>query len=118
MDPTCQQGTVQAGGGSVMVWGVCNWRDMRPLIRLDATLPGNRYVSILSDHLQPLISIVYYDGFGEFQQDNAPPHTSGISTKELQEYSFKFRHFRWTPKSSDMNIIERISDALQRAVQR
>ncbi|GFT42467.1 HTH_Tnp_Tc3_2 domain-containing protein [Trichonephila clavipes] len=28
MNPTCQQGTVQACGGSVIVWGVCNWRDM------------------------------------------------------------------------------------------
>ncbi|GFT58415.1 transposable element Tcb2 transposase [Trichonephila clavipes] len=30
MDPTCQQGTVQAGGGPVMVWGLCSWRDMGP----------------------------------------------------------------------------------------
>ncbi|GFX04366.1 DUF1758 domain-containing protein [Trichonephila clavipes] len=40
MDPTCQQETVQAGGGFVMVWGVCSWRDMGPLIRLDTTLTG------------------------------------------------------------------------------
>ncbi|GFX89249.1 HTH_Tnp_Tc3_2 domain-containing protein [Trichonephila clavipes] len=37
MDPTCQQGIVLAGGGSVMVWGVCSWRDMGSLIRLDKT---------------------------------------------------------------------------------
>ncbi|GFX90283.1 transposable element Tcb2 transposase [Trichonephila clavipes] len=35
MDPTCQQGTVPADGGSVRVWGVCSWRDMELLIRLD-----------------------------------------------------------------------------------
>ncbi|GFV46033.1 HTH_Tnp_Tc3_2 domain-containing protein [Trichonephila clavipes] len=34
MDLTCQQGTVQAGGGSVMIWGMCSWRDMGALIRL------------------------------------------------------------------------------------
>ncbi|GFU34557.1 transposable element Tcb2 transposase [Trichonephila clavipes] len=28
MDPTCQQGTVQAVRGSMMVWGVCTWHDM------------------------------------------------------------------------------------------
>ncbi|GFX71597.1 uncharacterized protein TNCV_2695851 [Trichonephila clavipes] len=33
-------GTVQAGGGSVIVWGVCSWRDMGPLIRLNTTLTG------------------------------------------------------------------------------
>ncbi|GFV64101.1 putative DD41D transposase [Trichonephila clavipes] len=31
MDPTCQQGTVQAGGSLMMVWGVCSCRDMGPL---------------------------------------------------------------------------------------
>ncbi|GBN37511.1 Transposable element Tcb2 transposase [Araneus ventricosus] len=118
MDPACQQGTVQAGGGSVMVWGVCNWRDMGPLIRLDTTLTGDRYVSILSGHLHPFMSIVYSDGLGEFQQDNATPHTSRIATEWLQEHSSDFRHFRWPPKSSDMNIIEHIWDALQRAVQK
>ena len=117
MDPTCQQGTVQAGGGSVMVWGVCSWRDMGPLIRLDTTLTGDRYVSILSDHLHPFMSIVHSDGLGQFQQDNATPHTSRIVTKWLQEHSSDFRHFCWPLKSPDMNIIEHIWDALQRAVQ-
>ncbi|GFV23661.1 uncharacterized protein TNCV_5108471 [Trichonephila clavipes] len=41
MDSTCQQGTVLAGEGSVMVWGVCSWRDMGPLICLDTTLTGD-----------------------------------------------------------------------------
>ncbi|GFY19546.1 transposable element Tcb2 transposase [Trichonephila clavipes] len=62
MDPTCQQGNVQAVGGSVIV-----------------------------------------DELGEFQQDN--------TTSE-------FRHFHWPPKSPDMNIIEYIWKALQRAVQK
>ncbi|GFW13653.1 HTH_Tnp_Tc3_1 domain-containing protein [Trichonephila clavipes] len=69
MDPTCQQGNVQAGGGSVM-------------------------------------------------QDNATPHTSRITTEWLQEHSSEFRHFRCPSKSPDMNIIQYIWDALQRAVQK
>ncbi|GFU90037.1 transposable element tcb2 transposase [Trichonephila clavipes] len=68
MDPACQQGTVQADGGSVM--------------------------------------------------DNATPHTSRIATEWLQDHSSKFTHFHRPPKSPDMNIIEHISDALQRAVQK
>ncbi|GFT67647.1 hypothetical protein TNCV_2361991 [Trichonephila clavipes] len=40
MDLTCPQGTVQAGGGSGILWGVCSWRDMGSLIRLDTTLTG------------------------------------------------------------------------------
>ncbi|GFT21117.1 uncharacterized protein TNCV_2582001 [Trichonephila clavipes] len=76
MDPTCQQGTVQAGGGSGMVWGMCSWRDMGPLIGLDTTLTGDKYVSILSDHLHPFMSIVHSDRLREFQQDNATPQNA------------------------------------------
>ncbi|GFY27391.1 transposable element Tcb2 transposase [Trichonephila clavipes] len=116
MDPTCQQMTVQVSGGSVMIWDVCSWRDMGPLISLDTTLTGDRYVSILSDLLHPFMSIVHSDGFREFQQNNATPQTSRIATEWLQEHSSEFRHFRWPPKSPGMNIIEHISDALQRSV--
>ena len=81
MDPSCLQGTVQAGGGSVMVWGVCSWHDMRPLIRLDSTKTGQRYVNIRSDHHHPFMSCVHSDGRGRFQQDNAPPHWSIVPTE-------------------------------------
>ncbi|GFT25321.1 transposable element Tcb2 transposase [Trichonephila clavipes] len=94
MDFICQQGTVQVGGGSVMVWCVCSWRDMGPLIRIDTNLTSGRYVSILSDHLHPFMSIVHFHVLGKFQQDNATPHTSRIPTEWLQEHSSEFRHFR------------------------
>ncbi|GFX51342.1 transposable element Tcb2 transposase [Trichonephila clavipes] len=81
MGSICQQGTVHPGGGSVMVWGVCIWRDMEPLIRLDTTLTGNSYISILSGHPNPLMSISYSDGLGEFQHYNTPPHTSRIADR-------------------------------------
>ncbi|GBO31608.1 hypothetical protein AVEN_123555-1, partial [Araneus ventricosus] len=32
--------TVQSGAASVMVWDMCSWRDMGPLIRLEMTLTG------------------------------------------------------------------------------
>ncbi|GFX33141.1 transposable element Tcb2 transposase [Trichonephila clavipes] len=105
MDPTCQQGTVEADGGSEMVWGVCSWRDMGSLIRLDTTLVGDRYIMVLSDHLHPFMSIVHSDGLGEFRQDNATPLTSSIATEWLQKHFFEFRYFHWSPKSPDRNIV-------------
>ncbi|GFV08196.1 transposable element Tcb2 transposase [Trichonephila clavipes] len=73
----CIQGTVcvcvQAGEGSVMVWDVCSWRDMGSLICLDSTLASDKYVSLLSDHLHPFMSIVHSDGHEELQQDNVTP---------------------------------------------
>ncbi|GFS51567.1 transposable element tcb2 transposase [Trichonephila clavipes] len=82
----------------------------------DTTLTGDRYVSILSDILHPFMSIVHSGGLGEFQQDKATPHKSRNATEGLQKHSSEFRHFRWPPKPPDRNIIEHISDDLQRAV--
>ncbi|GFV44111.1 transposable element Tcb2 transposase [Trichonephila clavipes] len=75
MDPTFQQGTVQACGSSVMVRGVST----------------GQYVT---------------------------PHMSRIATHWLQEHSSEFRHFRWSPKSPDMNINEYIWNAFQSAAQK
>ncbi|GFW68124.1 HTH_Tnp_Tc3_1 domain-containing protein [Trichonephila clavipes] len=112
------EGTVQAGGGSVIVWGVCSWRDLGHLICLDTTLTGDRYVSILSDLMHLLMSIVHSDGLEEFQQENATSHTSTIDIEWLQEHFSEFRHFRWPPESPDINIIEYIWDTLQHAVRK
>ncbi|GBO30159.1 Transposable element Tcb2 transposase [Araneus ventricosus] len=117
MKLTYQQGTVQSGGASVMVWDACSWRDMGPLIRLETTLTGNRYLSILPNDLHSFMSIVHSDGLGQFQQDNATPRASRVATKWLQEHSSDFRHFHWPPKSPEIGIIEDIRDALLHAVE-
>ncbi|GFW11383.1 uncharacterized protein TNCV_3809031 [Trichonephila clavipes] len=62
MDLTCQQGTVQAGGGSVMVWGMRTGCDMGPPIRLELTLIGDLYLSI------PFMPIVHSDGVRNFSR--------------------------------------------------
>ncbi|GBM04548.1 hypothetical protein AVEN_93952-1 [Araneus ventricosus] len=90
---------------------------MGPLIRLETTLTGNRYLSILPDNLHTFMSIVHSDGLGQFQQDNTTPHASRVATKWLEEHSSDFRHFHCPPKSPEMNIIGDIRDALQHAVE-
>lgn len=56
MVSTCQQRTHRVGGGSVMVRGVCSWRDVGPLIQLQATLTGDTYVRVLSNPLYAFVS--------------------------------------------------------------
>ncbi|GBN52123.1 hypothetical protein AVEN_235828-1 [Araneus ventricosus] len=115
--PCLSTGDVQSGGASVMVWDVCSWRDMGPLIRLETTLTSDRYLRILSDHLHSFMSIAHSDGLGQFQQDNATPHASTVATKWFQKHSFDFRRFHWPPNSPDMNINEDIWDALLHVVE-
>ncbi|GBN37668.1 hypothetical protein AVEN_77480-1 [Araneus ventricosus] len=101
-----------------MVWDVCCWRDMGLLIRLETTLTGDRYLSILSHYLHTFMSIVHSDELGQFQQDNATPHASRVPTKWLHEHSSDFRYFHWQPKSPEMNIIDDIRGALLHAVEK
>lgn len=109
---------VQAGKASVTVRGVCNWNDMGSLIRVETTLIGGGYVSILLHHVHPFMFIGHSDGLDQFQQENATPHMSRVATEWFQEHSSDFKHFHWPPKSPDVNINEHIWEALQRAVRK
>ncbi|GFW75864.1 transposable element Tcb2 transposase [Trichonephila clavipes] len=55
---SCLQGTFQAGGDSVMEWGVCSLHEMGPFMRLHSTMTNQQNVNILSDHLYPFLSSV------------------------------------------------------------
>ncbi|GBO14376.1 hypothetical protein AVEN_145882-1 [Araneus ventricosus] len=79
---------------------------MGPLIRLETTLTGDRYLSILSDHLRSFMSIVHSDGLGQFQKDKVTPHASRVATKWLQEHSSDFRHFHRPPKSQRCTLLK------------
>ncbi|GFV16147.1 transposable element Tcb2 transposase [Trichonephila clavipes] len=89
MDPSCLQGNVQSGVCSVMVWGVCNWQEIGPLMRFDSTKAGQWFVNIISDHQHPFMACVHSEGRGESQQQ---------------------------PNSPDMNIMYHIWDSLPRSV--
>ncbi len=74
MDPSCLVSTVQASGGGVMVWGIFSWHTLGPIILIDHRLNATAYLSIVADHVYPLMTTVYPSSDGYFQQDNAPCH--------------------------------------------
>jgi hypothetical protein len=66
----CQQGTVQAGGGSILVLGVFTWHGLGLLLRLNMSLNGDCYVALFGDHSQPFMDFMYPQNDGLSQQDS------------------------------------------------
>jgi hypothetical protein len=49
MDPSCLNGTMQAGGGSILVLGVFTWHGLGPLLHLNMSLTSDCYFALLAD---------------------------------------------------------------------
>ncbi len=59
MDPSCLVSTVHAGGGGVMVRGICSWLTLGPLVPIEHCLNTTAYLSIVADHVHPFMTTVY-----------------------------------------------------------
>uniref|UniRef100_A0A8C5M1K7 Transposase n=1 Tax=Leptobrachium leishanense TaxID=445787 RepID=A0A8C5M1K7_9ANUR len=108
MHPTCMSTTLQAGGGSFMVWG--------PLICVEQPLNSTTYQSIVADKVHPIM-LVYLNGDGFFQQDNAPScHGARIVQEWFQEHEGEFTLLQWPPESPDLNPIDYLWEEVERAI--
>ncbi|KAG8190003.1 hypothetical protein JTE90_000103 [Oedothorax gibbosus] len=115
MDPACQVGTVQANGLSVLVWGAFSWHEMPPpppLVVLDNTLPGQRYLQLLADHPHLFAMFQHPDSIAVYQDDNATPHRANIVRAWFDEHDGEIQRLNWPPRNPDMNQIKYIWDSL------
>ena len=62
------------------------------------------------------MAMVFPDGSGLFQQDNAPCHTEHIVREWFEEHDEVFTVLPWPPIYPDLNPIEHLWDVLDRQV--
>ncbi len=82
-----------------MVWGCRSAYGMGSLHVLEGTMNAERYIKVLEQHMLPSRRRV-------FQQDNAKPHTSAITTAWLR--SRRVRVLDWPACSPYLSPIENI----------
>uniref|UniRef100_A0A9J8B744 Transposable element Tc1 transposase n=1 Tax=Cyprinus carpio carpio TaxID=630221 RepID=A0A9J8B744_CYPCA len=113
MDPSCLVSMVQAGAGGVMVWGMFSWHTLGPLVPIEHRLNATVYLSIVSDHVHPIMTTVYPSSDGYFQQDNAPCHKAQIISDWFLEHDNEFTLLKCPPQSPDLSSIEQLWDVVE-----
>ncbi|GFW56059.1 transposable element Tcb1 transposase [Trichonephila clavipes] len=88
--PTTIAGTVQAGGGSILVWGMFFRHSLGSLIIVKGTMDQYKYASVLADPVHPYMRIVFPQDDDIFQQDNARYHTAASVRACFEEHQDEF----------------------------
>ncbi len=73
-------------------------------------------MSIVADHVHPLMTTVYPSSDGYFQQDNAPCHKDQIISDWFLEHDNEFTLLKWPPQSPDLNPKEHLWDVVERKI--
>lgn len=101
--PDIYRPTIQAGGGSVMVWGAVYSTGVLDLQRVQGSLNSTKYIQLLDKNLLPHLQ---QHPTQHFQQDNATAHSSKLTKDWFQANNIEV--LKWPPMSPDLNIIENL----------
>ncbi len=103
--PACYQHSVQKPA-SLMVWGCISAYGMGSLHFLEGTMNAERFIKVLEQHMLPSRWSPFQGRPCVFQQDNAKPHTTAITTAWL--HSRRVWVLNWPACSPDLSPIENI----------
>lgn len=97
-----------SNGFSVMVWGSFHKFGKGPLVLIEGTMNGEKYVDVLKKHMLDEYEDLKREYIGDWKlmQDNAPCHTARIVKQFLSEREVST--MIWPPYSPDLNPIENL----------
>uniref|UniRef100_A0A8B9R9L4 Transposase Tc1-like domain-containing protein n=1 Tax=Astyanax mexicanus TaxID=7994 RepID=A0A8B9R9L4_ASTMX len=110
-------GGAAGGESSVTLWAAFCWDTLGPVIAVDASLTSDSYLDIVAEQVPAFMGMVFPDGSGFFQQDNAPCHTADCVQEWFEEHSEEFSLLPWPTDSPDLNPMKTMWDVLEQQVQ-
>ena len=96
-----------------MVWGCFVGNKLGPIVSIDSSITGDKYVSLLEENLLPYLDALAADGITgiTFQQDNAQPYVckkaQAFFKTVMAKHGFTVMD-DWPPYSPDMNLLENL----------
>lgn len=89
-----------------MFWGCMSYNGPGPLVPVEGMMNSDKYIHLLQSRVVPLLSQMFPESDGIFQQDSAPCHTSKKCKKFFRENKVKV--MEWPGNSPDLNPIENL----------
>ncbi|KAH6924139.1 hypothetical protein HPB50_012772 [Hyalomma asiaticum] len=112
-----QEHVESSGRCSVSVWGALSKEGLGPLVRLRGKFNAAAYCDLIESVVVPYaLNGPFPDGLYLFQQDSSPIHMAKLTTRVLKELVMML--LEWPPQGADMNIVENVWGAMEKALSR